>query len=87
MLKGSDSSLGLHRPNANNCCFVMPSFCSAYSPRYCSISEDGKQSKPAATAVCVVKRIPGLTVVRAVSKGRPVCCIKQYARSRIAKAA
>src|SRR5665213_4231737 len=36
----------------------MPSFSSAYLPRYCSMRAGAKRSKPAATAVWVVKRLP-----------------------------
>ena len=46
-----------------------------------------KRSKPAATAVWVVKRLPARVTASATSKGCPVSSMKLRARSSIAKAA
>ncbi len=46
-----------------------------------------KRSKPAATAVWVVKRFPARVTARATSKGCPVSFMKVRARSKMANAA
>src|ERR1017187_7902359 len=66
---------------------AMPSFFSAYPPRYCSMSAGAKRSKPAATAVWVVKRLPARVTASAASKDWPVSSMKLRARSRTANAA
>jgi Pyridine nucleotide-disulphide oxidoreductase, dimerisation domain len=48
------------------------------TPRYCSMRAGAKRSKPAATAVWVVKRSPRVTA-SAASKVWPVSCIKRRA--------
>jgi len=68
MLKCSDESVGFSRPRASKSLSAMPSFCWAYPPRYCSMSEGAKRSKPAASAVCVVNRLPGRVAASATSK-------------------
>src|SRR5487761_1161780 len=71
MLKLSDESFGFSRPKASKSWSVMPSFFSAYPPRCCSMRAGVKRSKPAATAVCVVKRFPARVAASATSKGCP----------------
>ena len=87
MLKFSDESFEFCRPSASKSLIVMPSFSLAYQPRYCSMRAGMKRSKPAATAVCVVKRFPARVTVSATSNGCPVSSIKFLARSRTANAA
>ena len=63
------------------------SFCSAYRSRYCSISPAKTGRNPAATAVCVVKRLPARVTASATSNGCPVSSMKSCARSSTANAA
>ena len=51
------------------------------------MSAGAKRSKPAATAVWVVKRLPARVTASATSKGCPVSSMKLRARSSTAKAA
>ncbi len=71
MLKVSDQSWALARPNASSCSVLMPRLPFAYSPRYCSMSSGANRSKPAATAVWVVKRLPARVAASAAAKSSP----------------
>ena len=51
------------------------------------MSAGEKRSKPASTAVCVVKRLPARVAASATSKDSPVSSIKLRARSNTANAA
>ena len=72
MLKGSPASDGSLRPKARARAGKDPTPAARTAPRYCSIKAGGKRSKPALTAVCVVKRFPARVAASATANGFPI---------------
>src|SRR5580692_2786919 len=87
MLNGSSGSCGLARPSAMRSSKLICKRSVAYHFRYRFISAGENLSKPAATGVWVVNKLPTRVAASATSNGWPLSSIKDRARSSTANAA